>query len=175
MRTLAGLMKQAAAISMGAKQLGTIMFGTVIEIKPLIIQTDDDLTLTHEFLVLSRSVTDYQIVMSFEDETMKQRVKVYDKPEDEPVIKPSDPEPEEERTTDIQFLWTEYRENNNNGNNKEGRQPTRHTINIYNHLEVGERVIMVREEGGQRYFVIDREGIMEDGERCATDKRSFIE
>jgi hypothetical protein len=68
----------------------------------------------------------------------------------------------------------EYRKEDNNGNDKEGLQPTRHTITMYGHLEIGERVIMTREEGGQRYFVLDRQGkMMENGTRCDTNPFCF--
>jgi len=160
------LIKIAALEAVKNLKACDVLFGTVISVDPLQIKADSDdkLVLKEKSLILSRNVTDHQTWFSFDDENIKQRIKIYDKPEDEPVIAPSEPEPEEERETDIQFVWTDYRKGFNlespdgQMNEEEGKQATKHLITVYNHLMLNERVILIRQEGGQRFVVIDRIG-----------------
>ena len=40
--------------------------------------------------------------------------------------------------------------------------PKKSIITVHAHLEVGEKVILVKAEGGQKYFVIERVGMSEE-------------
>ncbi|MCL2462908.1 MAG: DUF2577 domain-containing protein [Defluviitaleaceae bacterium] len=75
----------------------------------------------------------------------------------------NDPPPEEERVTDIQFLKKWYRNTmqipDENGDIPENIElPAFHQIRMHNRLQRGERVILVKQLGGQVYFVMDRIG-----------------
>ena len=41
----------------------------------------------------------------------------------------------------------------------DGSHPAYHEITIYNALQVGERVILIRVQGGQKFVVVDRVGV----------------
>lgn len=181
-RSFIEIIKIAALEAISNLKACDVLFGTVIQEKtdeqPLIIETDDHLTLTEAFLVLARNVTDHQTWISFDNPEIKQKIKIYDKAEkeseaeslpeailsgDEPHRPRDDdtPEPEEEKTTDIVFLkkWYEntLKLKDENGDTPEKIElPAYHEITIYNHLRLDERVILIRQEGGQRFLVIDR-------------------
>jgi hypothetical protein len=71
MKNLVELMKIAAMEAVDQRAMSGVLFGTVVSIKPLIIETDQKLRLTHEFLIVARALTDYTFVISFDDESIK--------------------------------------------------------------------------------------------------------
>lgn len=184
---LVKILKKSTVDTVNYGQPADILFATVISVSPLTVETDQKLILPSEFLVLGRNVTDFQTYLSFDNPNIKQKVQFYNKAEkesqSEPLLKairpgeephelrPDDiPPPEEANITDIRFLKKWY-ENTLQLEDETGNIPEKielpafHEISIYNHLNVGERVIMVKEKGGQRYFIIDRVGIMTNAER----------
>lgn len=99
------IIKQAAIEAVEASKPTKFIFGTVSSSQPLKIKIDQKITLTEEFLVLSRNVTDYETEEAIE-----------------------------------------------NGE--------RRKVTVYNSLQTGEKVLLLREQGGQSYVVLDRVGEM---------------
>lgn len=105
-----------------------ILYGCVINVNPLEIRVDQKLILTEKFLVLSRNVTDFQTKISFDNPDIKQVYTTWDM--EEKIESPK---------AKIDF-----------------KEKIKHDITIYNALKVGENVILMRCQGGQRFIVIDR-------------------
>jgi len=113
-----------------------VYFGQVTSTSPLEITIDAKHVLTAEFLALTRNVTDHNIDMTvnhlteIEDEHIHAVVDTYT---GGGTSRP---------TTHLH----EYR----------GRK----TFRVHNGLVVGDKVILIREQGGQRHIVIDRIEVM---------------
>lgn len=101
----------------------SFVFGTVTSTNPLKIATDQKMTLTDEFLILTNAVRDHSVDISVSWTT------------GEPEKGNTDPTGEHTHNHKIQ-----------------GRKK----ITIHNSLTLGEKVLLLRAQGGQDYIVIDR-------------------
>lgn len=110
-------------------------FGEVTKVEPLEINVEQKFILSEEMLILARSVTEHkiQVELDFDSEnnTTNITVKQY--------------ESEEYPHTH------EIEENEHNHHIKHEFE-----IEIHSALEVGEKVILLRQQGGQKYLVLDR-------------------
>ena len=128
------LIKALAKGVMNSSQLADIEFGVVEEVNPLKIRINQHMIFTDEFLILTNAVKDHSVDVSVSWNT----------------------EAEKEHTHG----------NGNNGKPTEGvEEPKdghkhqikgRKRITIHNGLTVGEKVLLLRTQGGQNYVVIDR-------------------
>ena len=118
MANLVQLVKQAALEAVEASKPLKIVYGTVISSKPLKIKIDQKITLTEEFLTLTRNVTDYETEFTVDAISVYHTTKSI----------PSD-------------TWADKQK-----------------IKVHNALNAGEKVILLREQGGQNYIVLDRVG-----------------
>lgn len=131
---LVNLIKQVAVNAVGAGKPVEIVFGKVIGVLPLKIQIEQKMTLSEAQLVLCRNVTEYTVEMTVDHYT----------------------ENETEHTHDVQDTYT--------GGGASG--PTQHLhaykgrkkFTVHNGLAVGEEVVLFRQQGGQRFVVLDRVG-----------------
>jgi len=121
-------------------QLTNVVIGVVTSIEPLEIDVDQKYILTEKQLILSRNVTDYEFEMTVEHKTE-----------------------DHTHTHDIEVIDTytsggsgEIEEETHNHEYK-GRK----TFLVHNALKVGEKVILIKANGGQKFFVIDRQGDVE--------------
>ena len=112
------------------------MFGTVTSISPLEIQIDQRLTLTQDYLILTKAVLDHEVDIEVNHFTEQSALVGYG-PWD---TKHSHPD------AGIGEL------NPNHRHQYLGRKK----IKIFNGLQVGEKVILIRLQGGQKYVVLDR-------------------
>ena len=122
------LFKMSALQLMSTMQLSNVEFGNVTGVNPLEITLDQKTKLTENYLTLSNAVKDHSV--------------------------------------DITISWNT--ENNThrhaNGNNGMPTENATHKhaisgrkrITIHNGLTLGERVILLRKQGGQEYVVLDR-------------------
>lgn len=105
-----------------------VSFGVVVSTSPLQIRIDQKIVLSDEFLILTNAVKDHAV--------------------------------------DITVSWQTVENTHKHGNGNQGK-PTDETthkhdikgrkkIIIHNGLTVGEKVILLRQHGGQKYVVIDR-------------------
>ena len=107
-----------------------LYFGTVTSVSPLEITIDTTHVLTEEFIVLAQNVTKYRCNMTINHLTELETTHVH-------IYSTS-------RTTEPTMHSHEYK----------GRK----TFLIHKDLQKGEKVILLREQGGQKYVVIDRIG-----------------
>lgn len=119
-----------------------VLFGTVTSEAPLKIAIDQWGELTSEFLILSREVTDYDVDMTVdhvtEDTTEPMTAKMAGGGKD-----PS---------------FTAHQHLHKHTHPYKGRK----TFRVHKRLLVGEKVILIRVQGGQKYLVLDRVGVKND-------------
>lgn len=124
--------KTIAMNALEASKPSGIFFGTVVSASPLKIQVEQKMTLGAEFLVLSTLVQDFTVNMTVDHQT----------------------EAETEHTHDIHDTYT-------NGGTSD---PTNHlheykgtkSFRVRLGLKAGEKVILLRVQGGQQFIVLDR-------------------
>lgn len=112
------------------------MFGTVTSTSPLEIQIDQKLTLTQDYLILTKAVLDHEVdieVNHFTEQSALVGYGAWDTKHSHPGAGIGEINPNHRH----QYL---------------GRKK----IKIFNGLQVGEKVILIRLQGGQRYVVLDR-------------------
>lgn len=122
------IIKQAAIEAVDVSNPCAIMFGTVISTAPLKINVEQRLTLDASHLILTRNVMDYKTKISFDNPDVKQIFTTWNM--EETV---------ESSPSKITF-----------------KDKTKHDVTVYNGLTVGESVILLRVQGGQKYIVLDR-------------------
>lgn len=125
-------MKQAGVEATNAGGPVSVCFGKVMSTAPLQILIDQKMTLGAAQLVLTRNVTDYEVEVTVEWKT------------------------EKETTTHTHILGDEETGANKQKHNHdiEGKKK----MMIHNSLVVGDDVVLVRQQGGQKYIVVDRVG-----------------
>lgn len=139
------LIKKAAVEAVEASKPAGIVFGTVVAVNPLKISVEQKLPLEEEDLILTDNVIDYDTELSFNDPTIEQLVKVGDNPIAKNAILTKNPQTPTETTTPV-ILEGQLKFMNK----------IKHKITIYNALKIGERVLMLRVQGGQQYVVLNR-------------------
>lgn len=122
--------KRASLEAAEAGKPAAVMSGIVQSVNPLSVVVEQRLTLTSEFLRLSRSVTDYETEISFADPAVKQEYTTWDMAETR-----------ESAPAKISF-----------------KQPVKHRITVHNALKAGERVLLLRIQGGKEFLIVDRLG-----------------
>lgn len=116
------IMKKAALDVVDASKPTAIRFGKVISINPLKIKIEQKITLTEQFLILTRNVKDYKVQMTVDHVT----------------------ENKSGGSGDASFA----------SHNHEYKGKKEFTV--HNGLIVGDEVVMIQMQGGQKYIVIDR-------------------
>lgn len=120
---LVELIKTAALEAVDSTDPSAVIFGTVKSTEPLNIYVNQKLTLTEDFIILTRNVTDYEVEMDTELSTSDATIDLED--------------------GDI-----------SHSHEIKGK----FTYKVHNALKSGDKVIMIRQQGGQSYVVIDRIG-----------------
>ena len=113
MPKLEDIIKQMALNAMDASDPAKVMYGNVVAVQPLQIRIDQKIVLTEDFLVLSRSVTNY--------------------------------------TVKADVNWNKDMPHSHELSGQ-------YEITINNGLAVGDTVILLRVQGGQKYVVLDKVG-----------------
>lgn len=129
---LLGLIKRAGVEAIETGKPVNVMFGTVTKEMPLEIFVDQQTILEGKELVLCRNVTDFETEISFDNPAVKQIYTTWDMPEEN-----------ESDESKISF-----------------KSKIHHNITMYNTLKVGDGVILLRVQGGQRFVVLDRIGVV---------------
>lgn len=125
---LTDLMKLVAAGVVNNMQLPEVYLGTVISVNPLKIRLSADNILPANYLILTNAVKDHEV--------------------------------------DISISWNTEDNKHKHGNGNDGQDTTevthkhavkgRKKITIHNGLTDGEKVLLLRVQGGQNYVVVDR-------------------
>lgn len=126
--------KRAALDAVDASKPVQVCFGKVTNTSPLKILVEQKMTLGVAQLILSRNVTEHTVEMTVNHYT----------------------ESETKHTHEVEDTYT-------GGGSSE---PTSHlhayrgrkTFTVHNGLVVGDEVVLLRQQGGQKYIVVDRIG-----------------
>ena len=128
---LLNVIKKIATESVDATKPTALTYGRVTSISPLKINVEQKMTLTSAQLVLTRNVTNFQVNMTVNHAT--------------------DPHTHTHTITDT---WT--------GGGSASDETHQHTYSgtktftVHNALAVGDEVVMIRMQGGQRFLVLDK-------------------
>lgn len=130
-------MRLIASNLMHTMQLTDIFYGTVTKVGPLEIMVDQKLILPESFLLLSNMVKDHYVDVTVSMQT-----------ESDSFMNPSHTHtcPSTGGPTDMGTLDTTH------------KHEIKHTVKMLKHygLKVGEKVILLRMQGGKKYLVLDR-------------------
>lgn len=135
--------KKAAIEAVEATKPVNVYFGTVVSASPLQINVEQKMLLGEKQLVLARNVTEYTAMVtvqwSTESEKIRHRHQLSNITDD--------------AGDKITSAYTEYQEVPHAHDIEGTKQMTFHFA-----LEKGEQVILIRQQEGQKYIVIDRIG-----------------
>ena len=134
------LMKTAAMDVVKASRPVNVHFGTVKSESPLTIELDQKILLTQEFLVLSRNVTEHEIEMTVDHIT-----------EDA-----DNPQTDKMAGGGGDASFTSHFHIHHHKHPYKGRK----VFLVHKGLKTGERVIVISIQGGGRYLVWDRVGVI---------------
>ncbi len=149
------VLKQSSTEAVAASQPTNVSFGVVTGIEPLEILVDQRLSLTAPHLILSRNVTEFSIFVSMEWESEKAGDKEHDHGLEIEIDDGGDPS----HTHGVNCEMSA--ENMEHLHEVKGKKE----LIIHNALVVGDRVILIRMHGGQKYIVLDRlEAVADDSE-----------
>lgn len=143
------LIKKAATEAVEASKPCNLVFGTVTSTSPLKINVEQKMTLTSAQLVLSRNVTDYKVKIEIDDTT-----------ENGGDINLSHNHLYSGTTGSSSSHSHSYSGTTDEGGNisivhSHEIKGTKE-ITVKSALVVGDEVLMIRMQGGQKYIVIDR-------------------
>lgn len=123
-------MKKIARDATEAAGPSGLYLGTVTSISPLTVQLDQKMTLTAEFLMLSTLVQEFKVDMTVDHWT-------------------------ENTNPPTTHSHPDAGVNSFDATHKHAYKG-RKTFLVHLGLQAGERVILIREQGGQRYLILDR-------------------
>lgn len=162
MARLTELIKQAAVEAVNASNPAAFYFGTVTSVSPLIINVEQKMNLSEEFLILSSAVKDHQVDMTFDFSTQTKTLDANHNHEAESsggLTINSRLEPEQPGTTIINEVQdtssTSISEATIDLSHNHAIQG-RTTVTVHSGLKKGEKVILIRMQGGQKFVVLDR-------------------
>lgn len=137
--------QEAAINAVNEAKPSDIFFGTVQTVSPLSVFVEQKLILTEEFLIVPENLTDYKTEISFDDPSIKNQVSVGHRIPDEHAVLITDPDKSPEASKEV-ILTGEL----------SFQEKVKHKITVYNALKSGEKVILIRQHGGQKYLILDR-------------------
>lgn len=130
--TMHDSIKTIALNALEASKPSGVFYGTVVSASPLKIQVEQKMTLGAEFLVLTDAVRDYYVDATVDHKT----------------------EAETEHTHAIHDTYSGGGSSDPTSHLHEYKGTKRFLI--HNGLKVGEKVVMLRDKGGQRFLVLNR-------------------
>lgn len=136
------IMKRAAIDAVENNKPCDLRFGTVSSIAPLSVKISADLTLPESVLVVPQHLTDY---------TSNVNLGLTDKPTSDSSLSVSVIGETLKFTSNTMVVNDEVEEDETTTENVDER-----TLTIYNGLEVGDTVVLLRNQGGSSYLILDR-------------------
>lgn len=122
--------KLAAAQAVEAAAPAGLYMGTVLSVSPLTVQLDQKMTVTAEFLMLSTLVQEFNVDMTVDHWT-------------------------EDTNPPTTHAHPDAGVNSFDATHKHAYKG-RKTFLVHLGLQAGERVFLIREQGGQRFLILDR-------------------
>lgn len=154
--------KKAASEAVEASKPVAVMYGKVLSVSPLEINVEQKMVLHPAQLVLTRNVTDYEteVTVHWLTETKSMNANhTHELSGDISLDSKAtiSPNPDNENITiqnNVTNTMAVEQKNINLSHNHsiDGRK----SITIHNGLEVGDEVLLLRMQGGQKYIVIDK-------------------
>lgn len=134
-------LKRAAVEAVEARKPMNVYFGEVIGILPLKINVEQKMTLSEKQLILSRNVTDFTTMVTVDHET-ESSIESHSH-----TVKGKDGSGDDiDLTTGEESLAHAH------------RVTGKKRVTIHNGLVVGDEVILLRQQDGQKFIVYDRAG-----------------
>lgn len=145
---LVKIIKKAAVEAMEASKPVNVCFGIVESANPLKIRVEQKMVLGKSQLVLCRNVTDYttNITINWQTEDYSQ-----------PGTQGSQGETESGGSPEHTHI---FQTQGSGGTSHAHTVSGKKEIILHNALAVGDEVILIRQQGGQKYIVLDRIGGM---------------
>lgn len=162
MADLVETIKKIAQGVMNESSPSNILFGTVTNNSPLEINVEQKLTLTQEFLVLTKNVVDYTVDVSMEWSTQTKSLNAnhtHSISGDISVNSSATMSPNPENAN----IAIQNQVNNNISIDQKNIDLShnhsisgRKSLTIHNGLKTGDKVILIQQAGGQKYVVLDK-------------------
>ena len=127
---LVKVLKQAGNEAVNANGPVQVCFGKVTSVSPLQVLVDQKMTLGAAQLVLTRNVTEYEVLVTVEWTSEKELSK--------------------------HTHMIEDKETQDNNLEHVHEITGKKKMIVHNALVVGEEVVLIRQQGGQKYIIIDR-------------------
>lgn len=162
MADLVETIKKIAQGVMNESSPSNILFGTVTNNAPLEINVEQKLTLTQEFLVLTKNVVDYTVDVSMEWSTGTKNLNAnhtHSVSGDVSVNSNATMSPNPENaniTIENQVSNNISIEQKNIDLSHNHSISGRKSLTIHNGLKTGDKVILIQQAGGQKYVVLDK-------------------
>ena len=123
---LIDIMKRASTDAMNNAQMCDLRFGKVISVEPLKVQVTNLFTIPESLLIVPERLTDYEIKITTSD-----------------------------------YGWKTDSESGGSGEDSFASHnhtinQTERTLKVHGALKVGDKVALLRKQGGQSYFILDR-------------------
>ncbi len=143
---LVKILKKTAVEAMDATKPVNVCFGTVESVMPLQINVEQKMILGSAQLTLSRNVTDFSVDVTadWQTESHAQTTGQECQGETEPGGNPEHAH--------------KFKMQGGGGGSHDHKISGKKKIILHNALAVGEIVILLRQQGGQKYIVLDRIG-----------------
>lgn len=143
---LVKIFKKTAVEAMDAAKPANICFGTVESVEPLRINVEQKMILGSAQLTLSRNVTDFSVHVTTDWQTESHAQETGQEEQGETELGGT---PEHSHKFKIQ---------GGGGGSHDHKISGKKEITLHNALSVGEKVMLLRQQGGQNYIVLDRIG-----------------
>lgn len=140
---LVEIIKRASLEAVDNAQMCDLRFGTVVGVSPLKVQVTNQFTIPSSLLIVPQHLTNYTVPVSFDWIT-----------EDE-----ADHTHNYIGSTQQAEGHSHNFEGTTMGGSKHYHKVTStadRTITIHNALNIGDKVVLLRKQGGQSYFILDR-------------------
>lgn len=150
MANLVELIKQAAVEAVNASDPAAFYFGTVTSADPLSINIEQKMDLTSEFLILTNAVKDHEVTMTVDHMTEYAELDANHTHTANNSVNASATEGEVNVSVDTQISQATI--DLTHGHKYTGTK----MFTVHNALKVGEKVVLIRIQGGQKFVVLDR-------------------
>lgn len=156
------IIKRASKEVMDASNPAGILFGTVTSVRPLEINVEQKMTLSQEFFILTKNVVDYtvDVTMNWNTETKSLNANHTHSANGNITVNSKatiDPNPESANITIENEVNSNISIEQKNINLSHNHTITgTKSLTIHNSLKVGDKVILIQVQGGQKYIVLDK-------------------
>ena len=131
------IMKRASLDAMGNAQMCDLRYGTVVSTSPLKVQITNVMTIPSSLLVVPQHLTNYKVECT--------------------ITHPSlDISGTTEKSTELVNEEEPISQHTHSFTMTSDEKTSKSTVTIHNALKIGDKVALLRKQGGQSYFILDR-------------------